>query len=174
MNSHDYYITPAEYEAAALIGIRPALLEVRIRTLAWSKQRAMTTPPHKKKPLKDWVEVAEANGICYSTLRYRANRLGWDIERAATQPLQDRKAQAKRAYEASRKYPVEFYRLAVQNGIEERTFHRRMKNGWDPHTAATRAPITPRECGLMTKAKRNTMLRFFPHRKGVLHARTSN
>lgn len=147
-------------------GVSAALLEVRIRSLAWPKERAINTPPHKKKPLKDWVEVAEKNGICYSTLRYRANRLGWELERAATQPLQDRKAQARQAYECSRKYPAEYLRMAERNGIPERTFHKRMKSGWAPEQAATRPPMTPREVGLMTKEKRSKWLSvYFPHRK---------
>lgn len=154
MNAYDFYITPEEYERASLNGVRKALLEVRIRTLAWTKEKAINTPPHDKKSLADWVEIAAEHGICYSTLRYRANRLGWDLERAATQPLQDRKAQAKQAYEKSRKYPKEFKELAEQNGIKERTFHRRLESGWDIETAATKAPMTSREIGLMTKNKR--------------------
>lgn len=155
MNIYDYYITPEEYNMAAEIGIRPQLLEVRIRTLGWNKERALKTSPHTKKPLKDWVEVAEKNGICYSTLRYRANQLGWELERAATQPLQDRVAQATHAYEMSRKYPVEYLNMALENGIPERTFHRRMKSGWDIEVAASRPPMTARECGLLTKEKRS-------------------
>ncbi|GEB35281.1 hypothetical protein [Brevibacillus parabrevis] len=163
----NFYITPEEYEQAARDGVRPALLEVRIRMLAWPKDRAIKTPPHKKNPLKDWVEVAKHHGICYSTLRYRANRLGWELERAATQPLQDRKAQAKRAYESSRKYPEKYLRMAEQNGIKERTFHRRVKSGWDIEIAATRPPMTARECGLLSKAKSKKWLkRLFLQRKG--------
>lgn len=154
MNPYDFYITPEEYERAAVNGISKALIEVRIRRLAWSKDKAINTLPHSKKSLSDWVEIAAENGICYSTLRYRANRLGWDLERAATQPLQDRSMQAKRAYERSRKYPKEYKEIALKNGISERTFHRRLKSGWDIEKAATRLPMTPREVGLMTKDKR--------------------
>lgn len=152
--SHYYYITPEEYEIAAQNGVSPALLEVRIRSLAWDKERAITTPPHTKKRLnKKWVEIAQENGICYNTFRYRVNRLGWDEERAATQPLQDRAAQAKKAYEKSREYPAELKELAITNGIPERTFHRRMKDGWDLIEAATKPPMTHSEIGLMNKAK---------------------
>lgn len=136
-----------------------ASLEVRIRTLAWSKERAINTPPQEKKSLSDWVKIAEQNGICYSTLRYRANRLGWDLERAATQPLQDRKAQAKYAYEQSRKYPLKYLELARKNGINEDTFRRWVRSGWDIELAATRPPMTGRECGLLTKEKRKIWLR---------------
>ncbi|WP_353853094.1 hypothetical protein [Dehalobacter restrictus] len=173
--SHHFYITPEEYELAAQNGIRPVLLDVRVRSLAWKKGRAITEPPKAKKRIdKHWVEVANQNGICYSTLRYRVNRLGWNIERAATQPLQDRKAQAKIAYEKSRKYPVEYLRLAAENGIKERTFHRRVEVGWDLNLAATRAPMTGHEIGLMTKAKREkTVSWLFATRKSQLKRKTA-
>lgn len=151
---HYFYITPEEYEAAERNGVSPALLEVRIRSLAWSKDRAINTVPHKKNPLRDWVEVAEKNGICYSTLRYRANQLGWDIERAATQPLQDRKAQADIAREGCRRYPKEILELIKRNGINYDTFrHRMSQSGWDMEKAATTPTLTRREIGLLTKAK---------------------
>ncbi|XEC97025.1 hypothetical protein AB6A23_11070 [Paenibacillus tarimensis] len=167
MNPYDFYITPEEYNQAANNGISRPLLEVRIRTLAWSKDRAINTPPHKKKPLKDWVEVAAKHGICYGTLRYRANQLGWDIERAATQPLQDRKAQAKAAYEASRKYPVEMVEKAKANGISYHTFCSRINDsGWSIERAATTPVMTLREIGLLTKDKRQ--------RRFKLHSRSWN
>lgn len=154
MNCYDYYITPDEYDHASKLGIRPSLLEVRIRTLGWRKEKAMNIPPHKKHPLKDWVEVAEANGICYSTLRYRANRLGWDLERAATQPLQDRKAQAKRARENSRVYPIEILKLVEENNIPYDTFRMRVNRlKWDMYTAATKPVMTWHEIGLQTKER---------------------
>lgn len=153
-NIYNFYITPEEYKKAAENGVSSFLLEVRIRTLSWEKSKAINTPPHIKKSLKDWIKIAERHGICYSTLRYRANRLGWDLERAATQPLQDRSIQAKNAYEKLRKYPKEYKDLALKNGISERSFHRRLKSGWTIEDAATKPLMTPTEVGLMTKAKR--------------------
>ena len=160
--SHWFYITPEEYAEAALQGIRPALLEVRIRTLAWSKDRAIHTPPHEKHSLCDWVDVAKQHGIRYSTLRYRINRLGWEPERAATQPLQDRGEQAKRAHEASRKYAPEWIEQAQKNGISADLFRHRMQWGWGEEKACTTPVMTSREIGLMTKDKRSRGLcRFF-------------
>lgn len=94
------------------------------------------------------------------------NRLGWEPERAATQPLQDKAKQAREIAEKSRKYPEKYLRLAEKNGIKERTFHRRMKAGWEPEMAATRPPMTGRECGLLTKEKRN-FKRLFLKKKTV-------
>lgn len=167
MDIYDFYITPEEYKKAAVNGVSKPLLEVRIRTLAWSKERAINTLPHDKKSLADWVKIAANHGICYSTLRYRANRLGWDLEMAATQPLQDRKIQAKRAYEKSRKYPKEFKELAEKNGISERTFHHRLESGWNIEKAATRPIMTPREVGLMTKEKQQKSLNIIFAHKAV-------
>lgn len=155
MSVYDFYITPDEYATAQENGISPVLLEQRIRILAWDKSKAMSTPPHIKKPIKDWVKIAEQNGICYSTLRYRINRLGWEPERAATQPLQDRKKQAKKAHESSRKYPKEITDLLGKNNIPYDTFRYRVKAGWDMYEAATKPKMTSREIGLMTKDKRN-------------------
>jgi uncharacterized protein YjcR len=152
---YEYYITPEEYERAAKYGVRPALLEVRIRSLGWKKEKAITTPPHKKKRIaKEWVELAEKNGICYSTLKYRINVLGWDPERAATQPLQDRRKQAKIACDKSRVYPKEIIELMKKNGIPYDTFRYRVRAGWSLEDAATRPIMTRRQIGLMTKDKR--------------------
>lgn len=161
--SHWFYITPEEYAQAEANGISEILLNVRIRQLGWTKERALADPPHNKKSLKgEWLTISEGNGICYSTFRYRVNRLGWSMERAATQPLQDRREQAASAKEGRRKYPAHLLELAKKNGINVRTFHRRMKIGWDGITAASRKPMTPTEIGLMTKEKRTS---YFKHLK---------
>ncbi|MDF9845125.1 MULTISPECIES: hypothetical protein [unclassified Paenibacillus] len=154
--SHWFYITPDEYELAAMIGISAIVLEVRIRSLGWSKERALTEPPQTKRALKgEWMKVAEQNGICYSTFRYRVNRLGWDMERAATQPLQDRKAQAKAAHEASRKYDPDLVAQASNNDVPYDTFRKRVTaSKWSPEKAATTPVMTSSEIGLMTKDKR--------------------
>jgi hypothetical protein len=168
--NHYYYITPEEYELAAAHGVCAQTLEVRVRAWAWKKERALYTPPQKKKGLRgEWMLLAEQNGICYSTFRYRVNRLGWDKERAATQPLQDRKAQAIIAYEGSRRYPPEIISLAKQNGICYDTFrHRINKSNWSIEQAATTPVMTGREIGLMNKEERSRcMRRFFPHRAHI-------
>lgn len=156
MNPYDFYITPEEYEIAARNGIRSALLEVRIRSLGWSKERAITEQPQRKKPRipRAIIDQAKQNGITYNTLRWRVHTLGWDLERASTQPLQDRRAQAKRAHEASRKYPLEIIQIAEENGIPYNTFRHRIKAGWNMKVAATTPVMTPTEIGLLTKGKR--------------------
>lgn len=158
-NVYDFYITPEEYKRAAENGISKQCLEVRIRSLGWTKFRALNEKPLKFNRLpKEWIDIAIKNGICYSTFKYRVNILKLDIEIAATKPLQDRKSQAKKAYEASRKYSKEYKDLAIKNGISERTFHRRVKSGWTLIDAATRPPMTKREIGLLTKDKRSNFI----------------
>lgn len=134
---YEFYITPTEYEIAEKNGISKQCLEVRIRSLGWSKFRALNEKPLKFNRLpKEWI----------------------DIEIAATKPLQNKSSQAKKAYEASRKYPKEYKDLALKNGISERTFHRRLKSGWDLITASTKPPMTSREIGLLTKDKRSNFI----------------
>ena len=156
---YEFYITPTEYEIAEKNGISKQCLEVRIRSLGWSKFRALNEKPLKFNRLpKEWIDIARKNGICYSTFKYRVIILKLDIEIAATKPLQNRSSQAKKAYEASRKYPKEYKDLALKNGISERTFHRRLKSGWDLITASTKPPMTSREIGLLTKDKRSNFI----------------
>lgn len=171
--SHYFYITPEEYLMAKQNGISAATLEVRIRTLAWKKEKAINTPPHKKHRIADWIKIAEQNGICYRTLIYRANRLGWDMERAATQPLQDREAQAKLAHEKSRIYPTEILETAKRNGINYDTFRNRVKRGWSMYDASTRPTMTWREIGLQSKEKIEKCLpKRFSSRSSNLYTQT--
>ena len=155
-NIYDFYIAPAEYDLAEKNGISKQCLEVRIRNLGWTKFRALNEKPLKFNRLpKEWIDIARKNGICYSTFKYRVNILKLNIEIAATKPLQDRKLQAKKACEASRKYPKEYKDLALKNGISERTFHKRLESGWDLINASTKPLMTNREIGLLTKEKRS-------------------
>lgn len=155
-DTYNFYISPEDYDAAAANGINAAAVEVRIRSLGWKKDRALTTPKQVKKGLKgEWMEIAIRNGICYSTFRYRVNRLGWEPERAATHPLQDRSAQAKTARESGRKYPTEILAKAADNGIPYDVFRRRVsQSGWSMEKAASTPVMTRSEIGMMTKEKR--------------------
>ncbi|BFH14531.1 hypothetical protein J6TS7_44620 [Paenibacillus dendritiformis] len=136
---HYFYITPDEYEKAAKIGIRPEMLDRRIREQGWSKERAMATPPRKQKDRSKWRTVAEKNGISYITFMSRINR-GWSEERAATQPLQspdEARELAFRATNHARVFPEKYVRMAENNGIPYHTFYHRVKYcGWDMERAA--------------------------------------
>lgn len=152
---YSFYITPEEYAQAAENGISPQVVDVRVRSLAWNKSRAISEKPqHKRRLPEKWIRLAAGNGICYRTFLYRVNVLGWNYERAATQPLQDRKKQATAARESGRVYPIEIIDLAKGNGINYDTFRQRIRSGWNMKDAATRPTMTPREIGLMTKDKR--------------------
>ena len=91
---NDFYITPDDYLSAEKNGVRGPLLEVRIRSLGWDKERAMSEHPQKKKGRipSNYIQLEEQNGIQYNTLRYRVHQLGWDYERAATQPQISKRA----------------------------------------------------------------------------------
>lgn len=166
MNIYDFYITPEEYKIAEQNGVCKITLEERIRTLGWDKQRAIYTKPLIFNKLdKNWIEIAKENGICYSTFKYRVNVLGWSVEVAATKKLQNKKEQAKKAYEASRKYPKEYLELAIKNGISVRTFHRRLKSNWSLEDAANKPIMTPTEIGKLTKDKRQMVFDIIFHNK---------
>jgi hypothetical protein len=144
---HWFYITPDEYAEAAKIGIKPGMLDRRVREQGWPKERAMTTPPRKLTDRRRWKAEAERNGISYDTFMSRVNR-GWSMEKAATQPLQsaeERKQQALHASEHFRVYPKSYVQLAEKNGIPYPTFFNRVKHcGWDMDRAATE-PLWTRE-----------------------------
>jgi len=148
--SHYFYITPEEYEEAAKIGIRPAMLDRRVREQGWPKQKAMTTPPRKLTDRSRWRGIAEHNGIEYRAFMSRINR-GWTEERAATVPLQSSdeiQEQALRATEHARVHPEVYIRMAEQNGIPYATFHRRVKVlKWDYERAATETIWTRQQMG---------------------------
>lgn len=171
--SHHFYITPEEYKIAESNEISASLLEQRIRSLAWDKERATSEAPQKKKSRipKEIRERALQNGIGYQTLRDRIHYRGWDHEKACTQPLQNRSAQAKKAHEASRQYPKEILELVKENGIHYDTFrHRVNESGWDMYKAATTPTMTRTEIGLLTKHKR--MPKHFFKKRGAKNVRT--
>ncbi|MNC06998.1 hypothetical protein D3C76_179050 [compost metagenome] len=136
------------------VGIEPALLEKRIRTLAWSKERAITTPPQPKNRVEQrWVELAERNGICYSTFIYRVNQLGWRQEEAATTMLANRQEQACKAREQRGKYPAEILEQVARQGISYSTFRSRVSRGWTLEEAASKPVMSASEIGHLTIQK---------------------
>lgn len=149
---HYFYITPGEYEEAAKLGIKPAMLDRRVRAQGWPKHRAMTTPPRPLTDRKHWRAEAEKNGISYETFMSRVNR-GWTMERSAMEPLQtpeQARAVAIAASEHIRVLPKEFTQLAEENEIPYFTFHRRVHvMGWDLQRAATEPVWTRQQCGVL-------------------------
>lgn len=147
--SHWFYITPEEYAAAAANGIRPRMLERRVREQGWDKETAMTTPPRKQTDRSRWRAVADQNGISYTTFMSRVNR-GWSEERAAKTPLEseeERREHAVRAFESVRKIPRFYIDLAARNGISHATLHLRIQRGWGLDRAATEPVLSKQECG---------------------------
>lgn len=147
---HYFYVTPEEYAEAAKLGIRPTMLDRRIREQGWSKERAMTTPPRKITDRKHWAAIAEKNGISYDVFMSRV-KIGWSMERATTEPLQtleQKRVSAARARERSRVYPEKYLRMAERNGIAYATFQYRVRvGGWEYERAATEPIWTPQQRG---------------------------
>ena|SRR5690625_1364930 len=90
MASYDFYITDEDYRKASENGISYDLLNTRIRSLGWNKQKAISAPVKKYRKKRNkygkWADVAIDNNIPYSTFVQRV-RNGMDIEQAATTPL---------------------------------------------------------------------------------------
>ena len=152
-NPSDWYITPEEYERAAKNGISRGCLSKRIRSSGWDKERALTTPPQKRRPRSirsKWVDVAEKNGIPKATFYWRVNTAGWDEERAATTPPTKTSECMRRARQKSprcknRRYSPELVALAESNGIKYGTYTFRVKEcGMDPYEAAVTPPQNTR------------------------------
>lgn len=81
------YITPDDYKRAEQNGVSAKLLNARIRTQKWDKERAINTPTRKYNTLPDEIkQLATENGISYKLLMNRISK-GWDPKRAATQPI---------------------------------------------------------------------------------------
>ncbi|MGF9913710.1 hypothetical protein ABEX47_03245 [Paenibacillus ehimensis] len=148
--SHYFYVTPEEYKQAEALGIKPAMLDRRIREQGWPKAKAMSTPPRKLTDRSKWRKVAEQNGISYDSFMSRINR-GWTEERAAKEPLQTPeqvREQALRATEYVRVIPREYLELADRNGIPRATVHQRIKEQKLSMLDAVTRPIMRREeCG---------------------------
>ncbi|WP_410512069.1 hypothetical protein PaeBR_18795 [Paenibacillus sp. BR2-3] len=153
---YDYYITPEDYERAATQGVSRMRLEYRIRSWAWEKERAISTPPRPLQDRSEWRKVAEANGIPRALFYNRILHHGWGEERAATQPIAtdvDRAANARIGMEANRVHPPEYIALARANGIPYKRFTWRVRHGWGYERAATEAKVPPEEAGRRAKQR---------------------
>lgn len=145
MNPYDYYITPEEYRMAEANGIKKQTLEYRVREAGWNKHEAIHTETRKLESVpQDVLDAATTNGICYSTLLRRINT-GWSIERACTEIPLSTSDNARIQSEKLRKYPKELIELAIANGINVKTFYRRVKDGWDMQVAATKKTLNKSE-----------------------------
>jgi len=148
--SYEYYITPQEYDQAQQNGISPGALTIRIRRLAWPKIRALTAPPRQRRSVKDWVNLAEQNGIKPKTFYRRVER-GWDLERAATQSLSNKKEVMLQNRKDNRVYPKAIIERAIENGVSYELFTWRMRNGWTMEEASTVKKLSHREVGERAK-----------------------
>lgn len=136
---YDFYITPEEYETAERNGISKKTLEERVRKLAWNKEEAISKPPVKRN-WHEWAESAKKHGISQLNF-YNRIQYGWSPEEAATRPLttkQDRQKLALRMV-ANRKQKTKKANRekARENGIPIKTFHARIRRGWNEERAAT-------------------------------------
>jgi len=148
--SHYFYITPEEYQAAEQNGISAHLLGIRVRDLAWKKDRAISTPPRVVGNLVKWRDAAMANGIRANTFYTRLRR-GISPEEASTTPLMSMCEASMTARDKNRVHPAHYVALAKENGVKYKTYTSRIHRGWDPEQAATKSV----DAKHLPKAKRN-------------------
>jgi len=156
MNAYDFYLSPEDYDTAAGNGIKAHTLEVRIRQLGWSKDKALNTPPRVVSDWSAWHAVAEKHSISKHLFRHRVNSCGWTPERAASQPMTttaDRKRLIKQAKAVQVKFDSDLLQQAEQNGIQANTFYARVRRGWDPERAASEPLWTASENGTASVRK---------------------
>lgn len=139
----EYELTESDYKRAIANGITRDQAYKRFYNLGWDKERAVTEPVNKKVDRKHWHRIAAEHGISRDAFNTRLHR-GWSEERAATTPKITIEGAQKKAHEALRKYPIELLQKAVDNGISEQTFRRRIREGWGAEKAATK-PIYNRQ-----------------------------
>lgn len=153
--TYSYYVTPKQYEEAEKNGIDPRLLNSRVRSLGWEIERAMQEPKRKKsKPIpKEWVELAKKNGISRDTLRLRLSK-GMEEKEAATRPIMTREEVRELSYKKIRIFDPELLKVAIKNGIKERTFKHRVYNGMDQLKAATMPTMTKKEASQLAAIAR--------------------
>ncbi|BCG57466.1 hypothetical protein [Paenibacillus sp. URB8-2] len=153
---YEFYITPEEYERAEANGVSRMRLEYRIRSWAWEKERAITTPPRPMQDRSEWRKVAEANDIPRKLFYQRILKYGWSEERAATQPIAtdvDRARHGRLGMEAARVHPAEYIDLARKNGVPYKRFAWRVRHGWSYERAATEGKVPPQEAGRRGKQR---------------------
>lgn len=133
-----YYITDEHYTIAKQNGIKELTVHNRVNNLGWSVERAITEKPMQRKSTrwKEFKDISLSNGIGYNTYVTRVHR-GMSCELASTLPLIDDKERLKRSLNTNRKYPTEYYEMAKSNGIDTKTFYRRMKSGWSLEDACS-------------------------------------
>lgn len=81
------YLTDQDYEIAEKNGINRKNAWQRFYEYGWDKEKTLYTPLRKaSKQWKEWVKVAEKNGISEPAFRNRMN-YKWTPEEAATFPI---------------------------------------------------------------------------------------
>jgi hypothetical protein len=138
MNPYDFYVTPEEYEIAEANGISYRMVNHRIRSLGWEKQRALTTPAiiRNRHLNEDFVKMAKANGINREIFAYRVTH-GWSEEDAATKTVANIKEHMSNLGKKTRKSSKELIELAERNCINIHTFYSRITRGLTELEAAT-------------------------------------
>ena len=145
---YDFYITDDEYAEAKKNGISYDTLNTRVRSLGWSKRRAIKTPVKKRASYKDhrnYSKIAIENNIPLSTYYSRVER-GMSKEEASTKPTPCKiEWSARMRKRIKRKHPEWVYENLEKHNIGYPTFLYRIRKGWSLKDASTRKPMSKSE-----------------------------
>lgn len=125
------YLTDADYEQAAKLGLKEATVYQRVYTYGWEIEDAITRPVTVLGDNKRLIDLAAENGITLnkSTVRYRLDRKWSEADIISTYPHQRR--------DESHTINKDYLDLAAKNGIKPGTWYHRHYRGWTKEKAAT-------------------------------------
>lgn len=98
---------------------------------------------HNGKKYPTLTAMAKAYGLTQACLSRRINRYGWDLEKALTTPAKKNGGQVCFDHEGTR-YRSESL-MCKKYGIERKTFHWRITNGWSLKAALTTPPSSSKK-----------------------------
>lgn len=166
------YLTPEDFNIAESNGIHRLLAHNRFYHSGFSKERAITQPVKNQDTVwAEWKEVAESNGICWTTFNTRLE-CNYTPERAATEPPMTKlELAANMRSKKKRKISDELIQIAAINGISYNTLAYRLlksKHKWSEEDAVTIPPLSKAEVAKRANgfsSFRKTASLFFTPRK---------
>ena len=145
------YLTDNDIEIAKSNGIGIHTLKSRVYKQGMEINRAITQPVQKRnREGKRWNEWKDKAVVGKSTYLSRVNK-GWTFEEAAMKPAMS----FSEASKMKRKYSLEHYKIASENGISQSVVRYRVSQmQWDIEKAITTPIMSKSDAAKMAMIKR--------------------
>ena len=131
-----FSITPEDFRIAEENGISKGTLIMRVKTLGWDIDKAITKPVRaKRKFTEEEIKIMKENGLDRNAVAYRLG-LGWSWEQALTKPKKGGRQYV---------YPEWVYKEADKHGISYSAVGNRIRHGMSLEEACTKKTITKLE-----------------------------